>query len=202
MDSTPTAADFSATPTLRSQHAALEPLSAAHAADLRSAVGDLHRLWYATVPSPDGMEAEIARRLAAREAQSLAPWAIVDPRSGRAVGMTTYLNLAPEHRRLEIGSTWLSAECQGTGINAAAKLLLLSRAFEDLGCLRVELRTHWHNRQSRTAIERLGAKQDGVLRRHTVLPDGSVRDTVVFSILDHEFDDVRRGLEERLANRD
>src|ERR687891_2523728 len=96
--------------------------------------------------------------------------------------MTTYMNIEAEVPRLEVGSTWTAASAQRTGVNAESKLLLLGHAFETLGCLAVEFRTHWHNRQSRAAIERLGAKQDGVLRSHRRLPDGSLRDTVVYSI--------------------
>lgn len=115
------------------------------------------------------------------------------------MGMTTYLNLDPANRRLEIGSTWLGAQAQGTKINPASKLLLLDRAFEDLGCIAVEFRTHWHNHQSRAAIARLGAKQDGVLRNHTIFENGTIRDTVVFSIIESEWPTVRYGLTERLV---
>ena len=118
---------------------------------------------------------------------------------GPAVGMTTYLNIEPEVPRLEIGSTWTAVSAQRTGVNAESKLLLLGHAFETLGCLAVEFRTHWHNRQSRGAIERLGAKQDGVLRNHRRQPDGSLRDTVVFSITDAEWPAVRNRLRHRLA---
>ena len=119
--------------------------------------------------------------------------------TGAVCGLTTYLNPAPEHRRLEIGSTWLARSAQGTRVNPAAKLLLLTRAFETLGCNVVELRTHWHNHQSRAAIARLGAKQDGVLRNHQVWKDGSLRDTVVFSIIASEWPAVRSGLRHRVA---
>lgn len=115
--------------------------------------------------------------------------------------MTTYLNLEPANRRLEIGSTWIGSTAQGTGINAAAKMLLLERAFEELDCIAVEFRTHWHNHQSRRAIERLGAKQDGVLRNHTIFDNGTVRDTVVFSIIAAEWPTVKFGLAERLGAR-
>lgn len=190
---------FSDTPELSHPAGRLEPLSQAHHDDLCAAVGDLHSLWYTSIPSPAEMATEIDRRLDAQRAGALAPWAVVDASTGRAIGMTTYLNLDPGNRRLEIGSTWIAASAQGTGVNPAIKLLLLERAFETLGCIAVELRTHWHNHQSRTAIARLGAHQDGVLRQHQVWRDGTLRDTVVFSILDREWPSVRRGLEARIT---
>jgi len=194
---------FSATPVLANDRVRLEPLALAHAGDLAvaSADGELWRTWYTRIPSPDDMVSEIRLRLARHAAGELAPWAVVDARTGTAVGMTTYLNLEPRNRRLEIGSTWLGRAAQGTGINPGAKLLLLERAFEQLGCIAVELRTHWHNHQSRAAIARLGAKQDGVLHNHTVWTDGTLRDTVVFSILDSEWPTVRTALTHRLQGR-
>lgn len=193
---------FSDTPVLESDRVRLEPLSHSHAADLAEAArgGNLwQRAWYTSIPAPDAVAAEIDRRLSLHRAGSMAPWAVVDPTTGAAVGMTTYMDIDEPNRRLEIGSTWLAAAAQGTGINPAAKRLLLSRAFEDLGCIAVEFRTHWHNHQSRAAIARLGAKQDGVLRNHKILPNGTVRDTVVFSIIDTEWPAVRAGLDARLA---
>ncbi|WP_228374214.1 GNAT family N-acetyltransferase [Demequina phytophila] len=195
------ASDLHATPTLTHALVRLEPLSSAHRPDLVDAVGDLHTLWYTRIPAPEGMADEIEARLAAQREGRVAPWAIVDARNGRAVGMTTYLNLDPANGRVEIGSTWLSRASHGTGINPAAKLLLLRRAFEDLRCVAVEFRTHWHNHQSRAAIARLGAHQDGVLRQHQRWHDGTLRDTVVFSILDREWPAVRSGLEARIAPR-
>lgn len=195
------AADFARTPALENALVRLEPLAPAHETDLADAVGELWRTWYTRIPAPERMGAEIERRLAEQRAGRLAPWAIVDRARGRAVGMTTYLQLDPANRRLEIGSTWLGRVAQGTGVNPAAKLLLLTRAFDDLGCVAVELRTHWHNHQSRAAIARLGAKQDGVLRNHTLWEDGTLRDTVVFSIIDGEWPTVRAALQHRLAAR-
>lgn len=110
-----------------------------------------------------------------------------------------FMNLDPQNRRLEIGSTWLGKASQGTSINPAIKLLMLERAFDQLGCIAVEFRTHWFNHQSRAALAKLGAKQDAVLRNHMILPDGTVRDTVVFSIIDAEWPTVRVGLEHRLG---
>lgn len=195
--------DFAATPVLENDIVRLEPLRPAHSDDLAAAVAadDLWRTWYTRIPAPERMAEEIERRLAEQEAGRMAPWAVVDVASGRAVGMTTYLHIEPEHRRVEIGSTWLGAAAQGTGINPAAKLLLLERAFDVLSCICVQLCTHWHNHQSRAAIARLGAKQDGVLRSHAIFPDGHVRDTVVFSIIEPEWPAVRLGLEARLARR-
>ena len=191
---------FAETPTLTRDGVRLEQLSPSHAPDLADAVadGELWRTWYTRIPAPDDVPAEIERRRQQQRAGVCAPWAVIDAPSGRAVGMTSYLHIDATHRRVEIGSTWLARSVQGTGINAAAKLLLLTRAFEELGCIAVELRTHWHNHRSRAAIARLGAKQDGVLRNHSVMPDGSLRDTVVFSILDTEWPAVRTGLQHRL----
>ncbi|MHA7280258.1 GNAT family N-acetyltransferase [Arthrobacter sp. MDT2-2] len=196
--------DFAATPALRSNGVGLEPLHSAHRDDLAEAVAvqDLWRTWYTHIPSPETMSDEIDRRLALHHEGQMAPWAIIDAQSGRAIGMTTYCNLDPANRRLEIGSTWLGKESQRTGINTGTKLLLLERAFEELDCIAVEFRAHWHNQQSRAAIERLGAKQDGVLRKHTVFENGTIRDTVVYSILDDEWPTVKFALRDRIARSD
>ncbi|WP_062202056.1 GNAT family N-acetyltransferase [Demequina salsinemoris] len=194
---------FADTPRLTHELVRLEPLALSHHDDLCEAVsaGDLWRTWYTSIPAPHAMEQEIERRLSLQFEGLMAPWAVVSTESGKALGMTTYMNLDEPNRRLEIGSTWLGKEAHGTGINPAAKLLLLTRAFDELGCVAVEFRTHWHNHQSRAAIARLGAKQDGVLRSHMLLPNGSRRDTVVFSILDYEWPAARNGLLGRLAGR-
>ena len=186
---------------LRGRRVALEPLAPAHVEGLRAVVaeGDLHRTWYTRIPAPEGVAAEVERRLALQAAGQMAPWAVRRLDTGAVCGTTTYMNLDPANRRLEIGSTFLAPSAQGTGVNAEAKLLLLTRAFEDLGCIAVELRTHWHNHQSRAAIARLGAKQDGVLRNHQLWHDGSYRDTVVFSIVEAEWPAVRSGLRARLG---
>jgi RimJ/RimL family protein N-acetyltransferase len=185
---------------LRGKHVVLEPLQAGHHDDLVAAVSDgrLWELWYTSVPSPEEMRAEIDRRLAEQAAGRMLPFT-VRRTGGPAVGMTTYMNIEADVPRLEIGSTWTAASAQGTAVNPESKLLLLTQAFETLGCLAVEFRTHWHNRQSRAAIERLGARLDGVLRNHRRLPDGSLRDTVVYSITDREWPAVRTGLRARLA---
>jgi N-acetyltransferase len=194
---------FTEAPTLKNEFVELRQLSADdHDGPVDAVrVADLWRTWYTRIPSPEGMADEIERRLAAQAAGTMAPWTIVDARSQRVVGMTTYMGVDPANRRLEIGSTWVSRVVQGTRVNPAAKLLLLERAFDELGCIAVEFRTHWHNQQSRAAIAKLGAKQDGVLRNHTIFDNGTVRDTVVFSIIEGEWPTVRYGLEERLARR-
>lgn len=187
-------------PTLRGNHVVLELLAPQHEAELAEAVqdGELWRLWVTRIPPPEGMPAEIRRRLTEHAAGTMVPWTVRDARSGRAVGMTTYLNVRADNRRLEIGSTWLAASAQRTAVNPEAKLLLLTRAFEVLDCVAVEFRTHWHNRRSRRAIEALGAKQDGVLRNQDLWQDGTVRDVVVYSVIDAEWPTVRLGLRERL----
>ena len=191
---------FAETPTLTHPRVTLEPLSQAHAPALAVASGDdnlWERAWYTSVPAPDAVAAEIDRRLALQAAGQMAPWAIIDPATGTAVGMTTFMNIDEANRRVEIGSTWIGAAAHGSGINPAAKLLLLTRAFEALNCIAVEFRTHASNAQSRAAIAKLGASQDGILRQHQVWKDG-LRDTVVFSILDREWPAVKLGLEGRL----
>ncbi|MFJ6535663.1 GNAT family N-acetyltransferase [Paenarthrobacter sp. NPDC091711] len=187
--------------TLTGQFVTLEPLSQEHHDGLVDAArdGDLWKLWYTSVPTPEGMAAEIDRRLGLQARGSMLPFATRSNVTGKLIGMTTYMNIDAETPRLEIGSTWNAASAHGTGTNPDSKLLLLRHAFETLGCPAVEFRTHWMNQQSREAIARLGAKQDGVLRSHSRSLDGALRDTVVFSILDHEWPAVRNGLEFRLA---
>ena len=186
---------------LTGDHASLEPLSPAHATDLAEAVadGELWRLWYTTIPAPDAMAADIADRVACQAAGTMLAFAVIELESGRAVGRTTYLNLDPANRRLEIGATWYRRSVQRSAINSECKLMLLRHAFETLDCIAVEFRTHFFNHASRRAIERLGAKLDGVLRSHTRLADGSLRDTCVYSITAAEWPAVRRHLTERLA---
>lgn len=190
--------NFCDNPTLSNQWVTLEPLSQEHAESLAFHVGDLSELWYQDhIPTPDGVPDYIAANLADQERGERAPWAIVDA-AGSAIGVTTFLHPDPANRSIEIGSTWITKDAQGAPFNKAAKLLMLQRAFEDLGCLRVEIRTHFMNRQSRAAIESLGAKLDGVLRRHKILKSGLVRDTCVYSILDTEWPEVKTALEARL----
>lgn len=186
--------------TLTGTHVVLAPLSQTHAPALReaSADGDLHRLWYTSIPTPDGMEAEIDRRLALQKAGSMLPFCVMTP-DEHPVGMTTFMNIDATNRRVEIGSTWYRKAVQRSPLNTEAKRLLLSHAFDKLDCLAVEFRTHFMNRQSRRAIERLGAKLDGVLRSHMLGPNGTIRDTAVYSIIASEWPAVRENLSWQLA---
>ncbi len=186
--------------TLTGRHARLEPLTLAHHDALTEAARDgaLWQLWYTTVPTPDTMAAYIDMALAMRSELGALPFVIIDQRDGRIVGCTRYFNVDATNRRLEIGHTWLAASAQRSAINTEEKMLLLRHAFEHLRCIAVELRTHFMNHQSRAAIARLGAKQDGILRNHAIMADGSYRDTVVFSIIESEWPAVRRHLQFKL----
>ncbi len=171
-------------------------LRPAHAPALKQAVADgrLWELWYTSIPAPDAMEQEIARRLTLHEQGHMLPFTVFDANTGGTLGMTTYMNIDAANRRLEIGSTWYRQSAQRTGCNTQCKLLLLTHAFEALHCIAVEFRTHFFNQRSRRAIERLGARQDGILRSHAVGPDGRLRDTVVYSIVAAEWPTVRQHL--------
>ncbi len=185
--------------TLENAYVRLEPLTADHADELAEATTGLEHTWYTSVPTADGIPADIRQRLAWHAEGHMNPWAVRRLDTGRAVGMTTYCNIDQANRHVEIGHTWLGLSAQRTAVNSAAKLLLLAHAFDACDAIAVEFRTHWHNRQSRAAIARLGAKQDGILRNHRIGPQGTLRDTVVFSILPQEWPAVRLGLQERLA---
>ena len=184
---------------LRGSHAVLRPLAAEDEAALSAAVrdGELWRLWYTGVPAPDGMAAEIARRLRLQAEGSMLPFTVCDA-DGRVAGMTTYMNVDAVHRHVEIGSTWTRASAQRTALNTQCKRLLLGHAFDALDCIAVEFRTHRLNVQSRRAIERLGAQLDGMLRAHQRSPDGSLRDTAVYSITAAEWPTIRQHLDFRL----
>ncbi len=187
--------------TLSGQHVALVPLTPAHHDDLVEAVqdGQLWQLWYTAIPQPEGMATENTRRLDLQTRGSMCPFAVIDTASGKAVGMTTYMNIDAVNRRLEIGSTWYRKSVQRGPLNTEAKSLLLKHAFEQLACIAVEFRTHFFNHQSRRAIERLGAKLDGVLRCHQVNPHpmaaGTLRDTCVYSIVATEWPSVKAHLD-------
>ncbi len=171
----------------------LEPLARSHEAQLVQASqdGQLDRLWYTGVPGSDNVSAYVDAALTMREQLGAMPFVVLRKSDGVPVGSTRYFNVDAKNRRLEIGHTWYSASVHRTGLNTEAKLLLLQHAFDVLGCIAVEFRTHWFNFQSRAAIARLGAKQDGVLRNHQLGPDGVLRDTVVFSIIASEWPAVR-----------
>jgi RimJ/RimL family protein N-acetyltransferase len=182
--------------TLRGEVATLEPLETTHADALARAAadGELWRLWYTHIAPPDRMPAYVATALDMRERLDAMPFVVRSNASGTIVGCTRYFNVDVTHRRLEIGHTWYARSVQRTALNTECKLLLLTHAFEALRCIAVEFRTHWFNHASRAAIARLGAKQDGVLRNHQLMPDGARRDTVVFSIIDSEWPAVRQHL--------
>lgn len=186
---------FAAPITLKGTHVTLEPLSLAHEAEAAEAVkdGELWQLWYTAIPPPERMRAEIERRLALQDKGSMLPFAVRDA-AGRMVGMTTYMNIDATHRRVEIGSTWTAMSAQRGPLNTECKLLLLTHAFEQLACIAVEFRTHFFNQQSRRAIERLGAKLDGILRSHQMAPNGTLRDTCVYSIVAAEWPTVKAHL--------
>lgn len=187
---------------LTGRHVELLPLDPQHHDALVAAArdGNLWELWYTTIPEPEAMAAEIDRRLMLKAAGSMLPFTVVERTTGQVVGMTTYMNIDAQSPRLEIGSTWYATGVQRTALNTEAKLLLLMHAFDQLGCLAVEFRTHFLNHQSRRAIERLGAKLDGILRQHMRMPDGSLRDTCVYSIIASEWLTVRTGLNWKLKS--
>jgi len=192
---------------LEGRHARLVPLSPEHHDDLVDAVcdGELWRLWYTAIPTPAGMAAEIERRLGLHARGSMLPFAVIATEgalAGRAVGMTSYMNIDAANRRVEIGSTWYRQAVQRSGVNTSCKRALLAHAFDQLDCIAVEFRTHWFNQASRRGIERLGAKLDGVLRNHQINPHpdaaGSLRDTCVYSIIDSEWPAVKAHLDHQL----
>jgi RimJ/RimL family protein N-acetyltransferase len=188
------------TPTLVGKHVQLEPLSLDHVGALTEASkdGELWRLWFTSIPEPAGMRAYVETALARRDAGTAMPFVVRDS-TGTIVGSTRYGHMEPENRRVEIGWTWYAKRVQRSALNTEAKRLLLAHAFETMGTGSVCLCTSWFNHASRAAIARLGAKQDGVLRNHMRMPDGSYRDTVVFSILANEWPMVRTHLDHRLS---
>ncbi len=196
---------FAAPVTLEGAHVRLEPMTHARAdaiaEELARAAAD-GAMWESsvtTIPRPEGMRAYVAQALAELDAGVSLPFVTIDRASGKVVGTTRYMNIEAPHRRLEIGTTWLGKTFQRTAINTEAKYLMLRHAFEVLQCIAVDLRTHERNAQSRAAIERLGAKLDGILRHHRIMPDGSLRNTASYSIVDSEWPAMKRRLEARLA---
>lgn len=178
----------------------LEPLAAAHSDALEAAAADgkLWELWFTSVPAPGGMQAYIDKALEGQRDGHMLPWVVRDVATGALVGTTRYHDIVASIDRVEIGYTWYARRCQRTRVNTTCKLLLLAHAFDTLGCKVVGLRTDNFNFRSQRAIEALGARRDGVLRHHQIRKDGTVRDSVMYSILVSEWPDVRRHLEQRL----
>jgi RimJ/RimL family protein N-acetyltransferase len=195
---------FTQDTSLKGQHASLVPLTQGHHDDLVEAVkdGELWRLWYTAIPAPEAMATEIERRLGLKRAGSMLPFAVLNA-EGRAVGMTTFMNIDAANRRVEIGSTWYRAAVQRSPLNTECKRMLLTHAFEVLDCIAVEFRTHFFNHASRKGIERLGAKLDGVLRCHQINrhPDApnTLRDTCIYSIVASEWPTARAHLDHQLC---
>jgi RimJ/RimL family protein N-acetyltransferase len=186
--------------TLEGRHVRLEPMARERAAEIAQALavaaadGALWESKVTTIPRPEGVRAYVDQALAELDAAVSMPFVTVDRASGKVVGTTRYMNIEAPHRRLEIGTTWLARSAQRTALNTEAKYLMLKHAFEGLGCIAVDLRTHEKNFQSRTAIERLGARLDGILRNHRIMPDGSLRNTASYSIIDAEWPAVKARL--------
>ena len=177
--------------------AELVPLEVGHVLALKEAAadGELWKLWFTTVPSPETAQAYVDTALAERTAGRSLPFAVRRLQDGRIVGCTRYMNIESVHRRLEIGSTWYASSAQRTAINTECKLLLLQHAFEARNAIAVEFCTNFFNVRSRAAIERLGAKLDGILRNHRLMADGTLRDTCVYSIIADEWPRVKRNLQ-------
>ena len=189
--------------TLIGKHVRMEPMTEAHIHGL-SEIGVGQNFWdfmvYGSIDNEDDMRGWV-RELLARAAKGTdLPFVVIQLASGRVAGATRYLNISPKDRGLEIGGTWYGTEYQRTVVNTECKYLLLKHAFETLGCIRVQLKTDSRNERSQKAIERIGAVKEGVLRNHMILPDGYIRHSVFYSILDSEWEMVKRRLEERLAS--
>jgi RimJ/RimL family protein N-acetyltransferase len=191
--------DWDHAPELDGRHVRLEPLRGEHVEALSAAAadGELWNHWYTSVPRPEAMAAYVATALAAQAAGTMLPFVVRDA-AGAIVGTTRYYDNDRATPRLQLGYTWYASRVQRTGLNTEAKLLLLGHAFETLACIAVGLQTSWFNHASRAAIARLGAKQDGVIRNHLRHADGSIRDTVTFSIIDAEWPAVKHHLQARL----
>jgi RimJ/RimL family protein N-acetyltransferase len=195
---------FVAPVTLEGRHVLLSPMAWERAGALAEALvaaaadGDMWESKVTTIPRPEKMAAYVDQALAELDAGVSMPFVTIDRASGRVVGSTRYMNIEAPHRRLEIGTTWIGKSFQRTAINTEAKYLMLKHAFETLHCIAVDLRTHEKNLQSRAAIERLGAKLDGILRHHRILPDGNLRNSATYSIIDAEWPAVKARLEARM----
>lgn len=183
--------------TIQGQHVRLEPLTQDNLSEIQAAAadGELWNLFFTSVPTFEQTQQWLSLALEMQEQQKAIPFVVKNMADGRIVGATRYCNIDHHHKRLEIGYTWYAKSVQRSGINTECKLLLLTHAFETFDCNAVEFRTDWFNHKSQAAIERLGAKRDGVLRNHMILPDGRVRDTVVYSILQNEWPGVKKNLQ-------
>ncbi|MES2106539.1 MAG: GNAT family protein [Pseudomonadota bacterium] len=183
--------------TLQGQHVSLEPLKQEHLADIQAAAadGELWKLFFTSVPTPEKTQAWLDTALAWQHEQRAITFVVRHKASGKIIGSTRYCNIDHNNKRLEIGYTWYAQSFQRSVVNTECKLLLLTHAFEVLECIAVELRTDWFNHKSQAAIERLGAKRDAVLRNHMIQPDGRIRDTVVYSIIQNEWAGVKKNLQ-------
>ena len=194
---------FYDSPVIRGRLTTLEPLAPEMAPELAEAIaeGELYTIPYLKLPAPDKMAGEIASRLARQAAEKMAPWAIRRNSDGRLVGMTGYVNVLPELRRLTLGATWVAMSAHNTGINQESKYLLMRRAFEELDCIAVEFRANRLNERSRRAYLALGATQDGILRSQELMADGTVKDVVYFSVIADEWPAVEAALAAKLATK-
>jgi RimJ/RimL family protein N-acetyltransferase len=186
--------------TLSGRITTLVPLSTEHLAGLQAAAadGELWKLFYTSVPHPDEMRQWLDNALSLQSTDQALVFVVLENFSGKVVGTTRYCNLDLANRRLEIGFTWYARSVQRSALNTECKLMLLKHAFEKLGCIAVEFRTDWMNKNSQRAIERLGAKRDGILRNHKIMPNGRIRDSVVYSILNSEWPGVEENLRFKL----
>ena len=186
---------------LEGRHVRLEPMTEAHVSALAE-IGVEQDIWdfmvYGDMKTEDDMRSWVKDILSRAEKETDLPFVVIHLKSGRVAGATRYLNIMPNDRGLEIGGTWYGTEFQRTAVNTECKYLLLTHAFETLNCIRVQLKTDSRNERSQKAIERIGAKKEGVLRNHMILPDGYIRHSVYYSILDSEWDDVKKRLEKML----
>jgi len=183
--------------TLKGKHVTLEALEQHHLADIQTAAadGELWKLFFTSVPSPENTQNWLNIALEMQQQQKAVPFVVRENATGQIVGATRYCNMDINNKRLEIGYTWYAQRVQRSPVNTECKLLLLGHAFEEFDCIAVEFRTDWFNRRSQAAIERLGAKRDAILRNHMILPDGRIRDTVVYSILNSEWAGVKKNLQ-------
>jgi len=185
---------------LETDNVKLTPITLNHKADLLAAStdGNLSELWFTSVPTLKNIDSYLEKAIEDFELDKGLAFVVIDKKTNKIIGTTRYTNATPEHRRLEIGYTWYAKSFQKTYVNSECKLLLLTHAFEELKSIAVEFRTNWYNFQSRNAIARLGAKQDGVLRNHQIIADGSFRDTIVFSIIESEWKTCKLSLKHKI----